>query len=112
MTAPPFVHLHVHTEFSLHDSTVRIPELMQHCAADGMAAIAMTDLNNLFGMVKFYKQAVAAGIKPIVGVDLRIANDDEPERPFHLVLLCQNTDGYRNLARLVSRCYLEGQVRG
>ncbi|MDA1064122.1 MAG: DNA polymerase III subunit alpha [Proteobacteria bacterium] len=112
MTATPFVHLHVHTEFSLLDSTVRIPDLMQHCVTDGMPAIAMTDLNNLFGMVKFYKQAAAAGIKPIIGVDLRITNDDEPERPFHLVLLCQNTVGYRNLARLVSRCYLEGQVRG
>ncbi|MDH5303345.1 MAG: DNA polymerase III subunit alpha [Gammaproteobacteria bacterium] len=112
MTATPFVHLHLHTEFSLQDSTVRIPELMQHCVADGMPAVAMTDLNNLFGMVKFYKKAVAAGIKPLIGVDLRISNDDEPERPFHLVLLCQDTVGYRNLTRLVSRCYLEGQVRG
>jgi DNA polymerase-3 subunit alpha len=112
VTATPFVHLHVHTEFSLLDSTVRIPQLMQHCVADGMPAIAMTDLNNLFGMVKFYKKAVAAGIKPIIGVDLRIVNDDEPDRPFHLVLLCQNMFGYRNLTRLVSRCYLEGQVRG
>lgn len=112
MTAMPFVHLHLHTEFSLQDSTVRIPELMQRCAADEMPAVAMTDLNNLFGMVKFYKKAVATGIKPIIGVDLRLSNDDEPERPFHLVLLCQNQAGYRNLTRLVSRSYLEGQVRG
>jgi len=107
-----FVHLHVHTEFSLLDSTVRIPALMQYCAADGMPAVAMTDQNNLFGMVKFYKNAVAQGIKPIIGVDLTIASDDESERPFQLVLLCQNNCGYRNLARLVSRSYLEGQVRG
>ncbi len=112
MTAMPFVHLHVHTEFSLQDSTVRISELMQHCAAGEMPAVAMTDLNNLFGMVKFYRKAVAAGIKPIIGVDLRLLNNDEPERPYHLVLLCQNKAGYRNLTRLVSRCYLEGQVRG
>jgi len=112
MSAMPFVHLHVHTEFSLVDSTVRIPTLMQQCAADGMPAVAMTDQNNLFGMVKFYKKAMAAGIKPIIGVDLRISNEEEPERPFQLILLCQNEAGYRNLSRLVSRTFREGQVRG
>ena len=112
MTSTPFVHLHVHTEFSLVDSTVRIPALMQHCAEDGMPAIAMTDQNNLFGMVKFYRKALAAGIKPIIGVDLRITNEDEADRPYHLILLCQNNTGYRNLSRLVSRTYLEGQIRG
>ncbi|MGI9199755.1 MAG: DNA polymerase III subunit alpha [Woeseiaceae bacterium] len=112
MSAPPFVHLHVHTEFSLVDSTVRIPALMQHCAADGMPAVAMTDQNNLFGMVKFYKKAMAAGIKPIIGVDLRISNEEEPDRPFQLILLCQNETGYRNLSRLISRTFREGQIRG
>ena len=112
VNSSPFVHLHVHTEFSLVDSTVRIPVLMQHCAADGMPAVAMTDQNNLFGMVKFYKKAVAAGIKPIIGVDLCISNEEEPDRPFHLILLCQSDTGYRNLARLVSRTYREGQIRG
>ncbi len=112
MSDTPFVHLHVHTEFSLVDSTVRIPALMQHCAADGMPAVAMTDQNNLFGMVKFYKKAMAAGIKPIIGVDLHISNEDEPDRPSHLILLCQNNTGYRNLTRLVSRTYREGQIRG
>jgi DNA polymerase-3 subunit alpha len=108
----PFVHLHVHTEFSLVDSTVRIPALMQHCADDDMPAVAMTDQNNLFGMVKFYKKALAAGVKPIIGVDLRVTNEEEPDRPHQLVLLCQNSIGYRNLSRLVSRSYLEGQIRG
>ena len=112
MTSTPFVHLHVHTEFSLLDSTVRIPALMQHCASDGMPAVAMTDQNNLFGMVKFYKKAMSAGIKPIIGVDLRITNEEEADRPHQLILLCQNEVGYRNLARLVSRTFREGQVRG
>ncbi len=112
MTSTPFVHLHVHTEYSLVDSTVRIPEIMRQCAADGMPAVAMTDLGNLFGTVKFYKQAVAAGIKPIIGVDLCIADEDEPERSHQLILLCKDNTGYRNLSRLVSRSYLEGQVRG
>ena len=88
MSAAPFVHLHVHSEYSLVDSTVRIAALTQRCAADGMPAVALTDQNNLFGMVKFYKKAVAAGVKPIIGVDLRIANDDDSSRPYRLILLC------------------------
>ncbi len=112
MSAAPFVHLHLHTEYSLVDSTVRIAQLMERCAADGMPAVALTDQNNLFGMVKFYRKAVAAGIKPIIGADLRIVNEDDAARPWHLVVLCQDTAGYRNLSRLLTRAYLEGQVRG
>ena len=88
--AATFVHLHLHTEFSLVDSTVRIPQLMQRCRDDAMPAVAMTDQNNLFAMVKFYKQATAAGIKPIVGADIRVANEDDNGRPHTMILLCQN----------------------
>ena len=112
MSAGTFVHLNVHSEFSLVDSTVRIAELIDRCVEDGMPAVALTDQMNLFGMVKFYKRALAAGVKPIVGADVRIANDDDPARPFRLVLLCQNNDGYRNLSSLLSRGYIEGQQRG
>ena len=112
MTTTPFVHLHVHTEYSLVDSTVRIAALMNRCADEGMPAVALTDQNNLFAMVKFYKKAVAAGVKPIIGVDLRIANEDDSGRPFRLILLCQNDTGYRNLSTLLTRAYLEGQIRG
>ena len=108
----PFVHLHLHSEYSLVDSTVRIAELMERCAADGMPAVALTDQNNLFGMVKFYKKALAAGVKPIIGADLRIVNEDDSSRPIHLILLCQNEAGYRNLSQLLTQAYLEGQVRG
>ncbi len=111
MTAS-FVHLHLHTEYSIVDSTVRIPALMEQCAAAQMPSVALTDQNNLFGLVKFYRKAIAAGIKPLIGVDLRIANDAEPGRPFTCLLLVQNNDGYRNLSKLVTRSYLEGQVRG
>ncbi|MCH7833846.1 MAG: PHP domain-containing protein, partial [Proteobacteria bacterium] len=97
MTAQPFAHLHLHTEYSLADSTVRIAALMERCSADGMPAVALTDRNNLFAVVKFYRKALAAGIKPIIGVDLRIENDDELDRPYTLILLCQDNDGYRNL---------------
>ena len=82
-----FVHLHVHTEYSIVDSTVRIPQLMERCATEQMPAVALTDQNNLFGLVKFYQKAVAAGIKPVIGLDLRIMNDDDPEQPFTLLLL-------------------------
>jgi DNA polymerase-3 subunit alpha len=108
----PFVHLHLHTEFSIVDGTVRIPALMERAAAVGMPAVALTDQGNLFGLVKFYRAAFAAGVKPLIGVDLRIYNADEEDRPYSLVLLCQDLSGYRNLTRLVSRTFLEGQRRG
>jgi len=107
-----FVHLHVHTEYSLVDSTVRIPELMARCAEQQMPAVALTDQNNLFGLIKFYRKAIAAGVKPVIGLDLRIVNDDDPEDPLTLLLLVQNNDGYRRLSELVTRSYIEGQVRG
>src|SRR5688500_17754630 len=114
-----FVHLHLHTEYSLVDSVVRIqsetegaPGLMDAVTAAGMPAVALTDQSNLFAMVKFYKAAQAAGVKPIIGVDLRIRETGERVEPSTLVLLCQNEAGYLNLSRLVSRSYLEGQQRG
>ena len=112
MKSPSFVHLHVHTEYSLVDSTVRIPRLMQRCAEDGMPAVALTDQNNLFALVKFYTKAIAAGVKPVIGADIRIVNDDDSGRPHTLILLCQNNDGYRNLSRLLTKAFLEGQQRG
>ena len=107
-----YVHLHVHSEYSLVDSTVRIPGLVKRCAEEQMPAVAITDQNNLFGLVKFYRKAIAAGVKPIIGVDLRIENDDDPDHPFTLLLLVQNNDGYRNLSQLITQSYIEGQVRG
>ena len=107
-----FVHLHLHTEYSLVDGLVRIKPLVERAAEMGMPAVAVTDQSNLFGMVKFYRAAMAAGVKPIIGVDLWVYNEAEPAHPARLVLLCRNNEGYRNLTRLVSRTYLEGQQRG
>jgi DNA polymerase III subunit alpha len=107
-----FVHLHLHTEYSMVDSTVRIPGLVARCETQRMPAVALTDQNNLFGLVKFYRKAMAQGVKPIIGLDLRIINDEDPEHPFTLLLLVQNNDGYRKLSELVTRSYIEGQVRG
>ena len=112
MTASPaFVHLRVHTEFSLVDGLVRVKPLMQAVAEGGMPAVALTDQSNLFAMVKFTRAALAAGIKPVIGVDalVRHAGVDEP---FPLVLLAQHREGYLNLSRLISRSYLEGQQHG
>ncbi|HUW98392.1 MAG TPA: DNA polymerase III subunit alpha [Acidiferrobacter sp.] len=106
-----FIHLHVHSEYSLADGLVRLDELVAACSEQGMPAVAVTDLANLFGMVKFYKEAVAAGIKPIIGADVFVRSDD-PQRPYRLVLLCQNLVGYRRLSELLTRAYGEGQKGG
>ncbi len=108
---PKFVHLRLHTEFSLSDGLLTIPALMEKAAADNMAAIAITDLGNLYATVKFYQAALAAGIKPIIGADLRLLNE-ATKKPERLTLLCMNNHGYKNLVKLVSRSFLEGQQDG
>ncbi len=107
-----FVHLHLHTEYSLADSLIRIKPLMKAVAQAGMPAVALTDYNNLFALVKFYRAAIVEGLKPIIGVDAQIHSARENEPPDRLVLLCKNEQGYRNLTRLVTRAYLEGQHGG
>jgi DNA polymerase III subunit alpha len=107
-----FVHLHLHTEFSLVDGLVRVGPLVEAVRAAGMPAVAVTDQGNLFGMVKFYKAALKAGIKPIVGVDAWVSAPQSGEAPSRLLLLAQDEDGYRNLTRLVSKSYQEGQQDG
>ena len=109
---PQFVHLRVHTEYSLVDGVVRVPQLMKAVAAAGMPAVALTDQSNLFAMVKFYSKAQKAGVKPLIGVDVLLHEADERAEPSRLTLLAQDYDGYRNMTRLVSRAYLEGQQRG
>ena len=102
-----FAHLHLHSEYSLADSTIRIPELVGRCVAQGQPAVAMTDRNNLFALVKFYKAAEGAGIKPIAGADISVAEGDET--PWKLTLLCRDRSGYLSLSRLLSRAWMEGQ---
>ncbi len=107
-----FVHLRLHTEYSLIDSVVRVPELIEAVARAGMPAVAATDQSNLFAMVKFYREALARGVKPIIGVDLMVRESGERQQPARITLICQNQTGYLNATRLVSRAYLEGQQRG
>ena len=86
--------------------------MLQYAAAQKMPAIAMTDQMNLFALVKFYRQAMAAGVKPLVGAEIWVANEKKPEAPYVLILLCQNTTGYQHLKCLLSRAYIEGQHHG
>jgi DNA polymerase III subunit alpha len=107
-----FVHLRLHTEYSLVDGIVRVPDLMAAVAAAGMPAVALTDQSNLFAMVKFYKEALAAGVKPLIGVDIWIREPGERVPPSRAAFLCQNLEGYRHLTELVTKSFLEGQQRG
>jgi DNA polymerase-3 subunit alpha len=107
-----FVHLRLHTEYSLVDGIVRVPELMAAVSSAGMPAVALTDQSNLFAMVKFYKEALSAGVKPLIGVDAWIREVGERAPPSRIVFLCQDLVGYRHLTQLVTRSFLEGQQRG
>ncbi len=104
-----FVHLHLHTEYSLVDSIVRVPKLMPLVSKLGMSAVALTDVNNLFALVKFYQAAVKFGIKPIIGLDAQVTGISPKEPNSRIVFLCKNKTGYKTLTKLVTRSYLEGQ---
>ncbi len=112
MPNPAFVHLRLHSEFSITDGIVRIDEAVERAAADGMPALAITDLANVFGMVKFYKAARSGGVKPIIGCDAWITNESERDKPHRLLLLVQSRGGYLRLSELLSRAWLENQHRG
>ena len=119
-----FVHLHLHTEFSLADSTIRVPEkpdhadpakaklanLLSRAVELGLPALAVTDLNNLFALIKFYKAAEAVGIKPIAGADLAVAAGPG-EAPWRITALCRDHGGYLQLSHLLTRAWMEGHRR-
>ena len=115
MAAPDFVHLHVHSEYSLLDGANRIGDLVSSCIADGQGALALTDHGNMFGAVELYKKCRAKEIKPIIGCEVYIAREGrkaphhKTRNPYnHLTLLARNEEGYRNLLKLASLAYVEG----
>src|SRR5215472_4489600 len=113
MSDKPFVHLHCHTDYSLLDGACEIGQLMNIVAEQEMPAVAMTDHGNLFGAVQFYNTAKAKGIHPVIGCEVYVSQQGhktraENDRYNHLVLLCENQQGYRNLINLVSTAFLEG----
>jgi len=106
-----FVHLHVHSEYSLVDGTLRIKKLLPAVRDRGMPAVALTDHGNLFALVKFYKAAMNAGVKPIIGADCRVRGENDTYA-HRVVLLAENNTGYRHLTELLSQGYCEGQHDG
>jgi DNA polymerase III subunit alpha len=112
MILPQFIHLRLHSEFSIADGLVRIDDVVKSAAKDKQPALAITDLANLFGMVKFYKAARGKGVKPIAGCDVWITNDDDRDKPSRLLLLCKNRTGYLQLCELLSKAWLTNVHRG
>ena len=115
MARDSFVHLHLHTEYSLLDGAIRMKELMKKAAEFKMPAVAITDHGNLFGAIEFYQEAQRAGVKPIIGCEAYIAPGSHKDRPgsrrdaaYHFTLLAQNETGYRNLVKLITAAHLDG----
>ncbi len=114
MASGNFVHLHLHTDYSLLDGACDISKLMDRAAELKMPAVAVTDHGNLFAAIKFYDAALKRGVKPIIGCEAYVASTNrfdrspDSDRPHHLVLLCENERGYRNLVKLASAAYIEG----
>ncbi|HEV2697647.1 MAG TPA: PHP domain-containing protein, partial [Terriglobales bacterium] len=115
MPRDSFVHLHLHTEYSLLDGSIRMKQLMKMAAEYKMPAVAITDHGNLFGAIEFYQEAQRAGVKPIIGCEAYIAAGSHKDRPgsrrdsaYHFTLLAQNEAGYRNLVKLITAAHLDG----
>jgi DNA polymerase III subunit alpha len=115
MSHDSFVHLHLHTEYSLLDGSIRMKELMKKAAEFGMPAVAMTDHGNLFGAIEFYQEAQRAGVKPIIGCEVYVSPGSHKDRPpsrresaYHFTLLAKNDTGYHNLVKLVTAAHLDG----
>ncbi len=117
----PFVHLHVHTQYSLLDGAIRLSDLLATARSYQMPAVAITDHGNMFGALEFYEKFSKAGVKPIIGCEVYLAprsrfdrqaetngGNGEQDRNYHLLLLARDGEGYQNLMKLVSRAYLEG----
>ncbi|HNN34303.1 MAG TPA: PHP domain-containing protein, partial [Ottowia sp.] len=108
-----FVHLRLHTEFSVVDGTTRLDDIVQAAADDAQPALAITDLGNLFGAIKFYKAARGAGVKPIIGAEVLLEGQgSDPEAPTRVLLLVTSGQGYLNLSELLARAWTQGVVKG
>ena len=107
-----FVHLRLHTEFSVVDGTNRIDEVVAAATADGQPALAITDLNNLFGAIKFYKAARGAGVKPLIGAEIVLEGfGQDIQAESRMLLLVQDRQGYLNLCELLARAYTQNTAR-
>ena len=111
MERPDFVHLHLHSEYSLSDGIIRIKELVSRASSLQYSAVGLTDLTNLFGLLEFYRSSREKGIKPIVGAEVNVIKDKD-SLPAPIVLLVKDKQGYINLTKIVSKAYVDGQVNG
>jgi len=112
MASASFVHLRLHSEFSIQDGILTVDGAVAAAAADHMPALALTDLGNLFALVKFYSAARKKGIKPIIGCDIWLADASQPDKPSRILLLAQNYDGYHRLSEFLTQAYLNNPHRG
>src|SRR5690349_21504085 len=112
MAAARFVHLRLHTEYSIVDGMARVEDAVAAAAADGMPALAITDAGNLFGAIKFYEAARARGVQPIIGVDLWLTNERNRDTPYRMALLARSREGYLRLCDLLTRAHAENHWRG
>src|ERR1700674_1002606 len=112
MAAPRFVHLRLHTEYSIVDGMARVDDAVERAAADGMPALAISDASNLFGAIKFFQAARERGVQPIIGVDLWVTNERNRDAPHRITLLCRNRAGYLALCALLTRAHAENHWRG
>ena len=112
MSENRFVHLRLHSEYSITDGIVRIDDAVARAVACAMPALALTDLSNFFGLVKFYNAARGSGVKPVLGCDVFLSNEADPDRPYRMLLLCRSRQGYLQLCELLSRACLAPRARG
>ena len=116
MSGKGFTHLHLHSQYSLLDGAITFDKLLSRCGELGMNSVALTDHGNMFGVIEFYTAAGAAGVKPIIGIEAYVAPGSRFDRQkssisdaaYHLILLAQSEQGYKNLLKLASAAYLEG----
>ena len=104
---PQFIHLRMHSEFSVTDSTVRLDSAIGRVKDHGVGALGLTDLNNIFGGLIFYTHARKAGVKPILGCDLVIENSSDRDKPYRMAVLCQDKAGYLTLCEHLSRAWIK-----
>lgn len=107
---PRFVHLQVHSDFSMINGLTKIKPLVKACASQQMVAMALTDFSNFCGLVRFYGEALSNGVKPIIGVDVLIHSELSGDEPFTLTLLAKNNEGYKNITLLISKAYQRGYM--
>ena len=102
-----FIHLHLHSEYSISDGLIRVEDLIKESSSSNSPAVAITDLNNIFALVKFYKAAIKNGVKPIIGIEIELKNKDSENSSSNIVLLCKNIKGFQNLSKLITDAYVD-----